>query len=89
MALGADRRAIRRLVLGSSGRIAVAGALIGAAVAYGAARLVASQLFGVSPADPLTYAGVLVVVVLTALAATWHPARQAARVDPAVTLRAE
>jgi predicted permease len=89
VALGADRRAIRRLVLGSSGRIAVAGAIAGAALAYGLARLIASQLFGVSPDDPLTYVTVLAAVVLTALAATWHPARQAARVDPAITLRAE
>jgi predicted permease len=89
VALGADRRAIRRLVLGSSGRIAVAGAIAGGACAYGLARLMASQLFGVSPGDPLTYVAVFAAVALTALVATWHPARQAARVDPAVTLRAE
>lgn len=89
VALGADRRAIRWLVLGSSGRIAAGGAIVGAALAYGLARLIASQLFGVSPGDLLIYVAVLATVVLTALAAAWHPARQAARVDPAVTLRAE
>jgi ABC-type antimicrobial peptide transport system permease subunit len=89
MALGADRAAIRRMVLVSSGRLALAGVALGALVAVGAARWIESQLFGVSMVDPATYLGVCAAVVSTALLATWYPARQAARIDPAVTLRAE
>jgi putative ABC transport system permease protein len=89
MALGANGRDIRRLVLGSSMRLVVAGAAAGLAVAVGLSRWAESQLFGVSPTDPVTYALVAAAVTVTALAATWQPARQAARVDPVVTLRAE
>jgi ABC-type antimicrobial peptide transport system permease subunit len=66
---------------------------IGAVVGLGAAALVyqsiATQLFGVTPTDPATYAGVTALVIVTALVATWFPARRAARIDPAVTLRTE
>lgn len=89
IALGADGRAIRRLVLGSSVRMVVAGVIAGLALAALASRWVESQLFGVSPASLGPYAFATVCVVLISLAATWQPARQAARVDPAVTLRAE
>jgi predicted permease len=89
MTLGADRGSISRLVLGSSMRLVITGALLGAAGAFAASRWVESQLFGVSPSDPSTYVLVTLLVVATAAVATWHPARQAARVDPAVTLRAE
>jgi ABC-type antimicrobial peptide transport system permease subunit len=87
MALGADRGAIRRLVLGSSARLVVAGAVLGVAGASLAARWAGSLLFGVTPADPLTYLSVTAAVVVTALIATWQPARQAARVDPSKLLR--
>ena len=89
MALGADGRAVRRLVLGSSLRLVVIGATLGLLLALGASRGVQAQLVGVTPTDPLTYAIVLVAVAMTAMAATWVPARRASSVDPAVTLRAE
>jgi predicted permease len=89
MALGAGRRDIARLVLGSGLRLVVTGAAIGLAAAVVASHWIRSQLFGVSPVDPITYALVTVVVVGTALMATWYPARTASRVDPSVTLRAE
>jgi predicted permease len=89
MALGADRVVIRRMVLASSGRLALTGAALGTLAAVGAARWIESQLFGVSMTDPSTYLWVCATVFSTALLATWYPARQAARVDPAVTLRAE
>jgi ABC-type lipoprotein release transport system permease subunit len=49
----------------------------------------ASQLFGVTTTDPLTYAGVAVLIVATSAVALWRPARRAAHVDPALTLKAE
>jgi predicted permease len=88
MALGADRGGVQRLIFGSSLRFVAAGASIGVIGAIAASRAIATQLFGVTATDPATYAAVAVYVIATALAATWWPARRAARVDPAVTLRA-
>ena len=89
MTLGADRRDISRMVLKSSGRLVVIGLLTGAAAAFWGARTIESQLFGVSRFDPVTYVAVAGVLSVAALIATWVPARQAARIDPAITLRAE
>jgi putative ABC transport system permease protein len=89
MALGADRRDVMRLVLRSSLRLAVAGTAIGIGLAVIASRAIASQLFGVTGTDPGTYTTVAVVLVAISAVAAWRPARQAARVDPAMTLRAE
>ena len=87
--LGADRQNIRRLVLGSSLQMVVAGALAGIAIAVVASRWIDSQMFGVSSTDPATYATASIVAVAVSLVASWLPARQAASVDPAVTLRAD
>jgi ABC-type antimicrobial peptide transport system permease subunit len=89
LALGADQAAIRRLVFGSSLRPVVVGAMLGIFSAAIAATWAQSLLFGVSFADPVSYALVALVVMAGALIATWQPARNASRVDPAVTLRAE
>jgi predicted permease len=89
MALGADRAAIRRLVFGSSLQPVAVGALLGVSSAAIAAKWAQSLLYGVSFVDPLSYVLVAIVVMAGALIATWQPARRAARVDPAVTLRAE
>lgn len=89
MALGADHRDVRRLVLGSSLRLILGGAIVGAAAAVIAGRWIESQLFGVTATDPLTYGAVFVAVLVTAVAATWHPAVRAARIDPAITLRCD
>jgi predicted permease len=89
MALGADAEDIRNLILGSSLPLVATGAAAGAVAAVVASRWIESAMFGITATDPATYACVIAVVVGTALAATWHPARQAARLDPAVTLRAE
>jgi hypothetical protein len=89
MALGADRTDVRRMVFSSSLRFVAAGAVIGLGAAALASRLIASQLFGVTPTDPLTYSTVLLLVVTTAAAATWWPARRASNIDPAITLRSE
>jgi ABC-type antimicrobial peptide transport system permease subunit len=89
MALGADRRAVRTLIFGSALRFVLAGTVMGLAAAAVAVQAIAAQLFGVAPVDPATYAGVAALVAVTAILATWWPARRAAAVDPAVTLRAE
>jgi predicted permease len=89
MALGATRRAVHRLVFGSSLRWVGAGAAVGIGGAALASQWIESQLFGVSTVDPSTYLGVTGLILLMAVLATWLPARRAARVDPALTLRAE
>jgi predicted permease len=89
MALGADRGHVRRLILSSSLRFVVAGAVLGLVAAAMLSRAIVSQLYGVGPTDPTTYGAVAALMVITAIAATWWPARRASRVDPAVTLRRE
>jgi predicted permease len=87
IALGADAARINRLVLGSSLRLVLAGAALGIGAAIAASRWAESQLFGVRAADPATLTLVTLGVVATALLATWHPARQATRIDPKVLLK--
>jgi predicted permease len=89
IAIGADRVAIVRFVLGSAARLIVVGAAIGVIAAVFAARWATSLFFGVAATDPATYALVAGAIVLMGLAATWLPARRATRVDPVVALRSE
>jgi len=89
MALGADKGTVLRMVFGSSLRFVVIGTALGLTAAAVAGQYISTQLFGVTPTDPMTYAVVAALVITTAALATWWPARQAARVDPAITLRAE
>jgi len=89
MALGAQRGDVLRLVLLQSARLGLAGMGIGLAGALALARLLGSLLFGVSPLDPATYAGVSALFLSVALLASYLPARWALRVDPAVALRQE
>jgi putative ABC transport system permease protein len=89
MALGAPRSHVLGLMLTMGGRLVTIGLVIGIAISLLATRLLQSQLFGVTPNDPLAYAVVTVVLSIVALAACYLPARRAAAVDPLVALRQE
>jgi putative ABC transport system permease protein len=89
MALGAGRRDVLRMVSLMGLRLIAIGAVIGLLASFGATRLVAAQLSGVSPHDPLTLAGVVVLMGLVGVAACYFPAQKASRVDPLVALRTE
>ena len=88
VALGAGRREIYRMVLGDAARLTLAGLAIGLAAALPASRLLAAQLYGVTPGDPFTFTVIAVLLGFVALGATLLPAYRAARVDPMVALRA-
>ena len=89
MALGSTRPAIARLVMREMVRLALVGAVAGAPCAILLGRTLRSQLFGVSATDPLTLAGVLLLIAVVALLAAFVPARRAARVEPMEALRSE
>ncbi|MFN2563520.1 MAG: ABC transporter permease [Gemmatimonadaceae bacterium] len=89
IALGADPRRVRRLVLRRGMGITAAGVAAGLLGALVATRALRALLFEVSPADPLTFVGAGAVIALVAMGASLVPARRATRVDPVVALRAE
>jgi len=89
MSLGADARRVHRMILGEGGAMLVVGLVVGLTGALFAARLLRGLLFGVTPHDPATLVAVAVVLTGVGVAACWLPAARAARVDPAVALRAE
>jgi len=89
IALGADRAAVVRLVLGEALIMAGAGIALGVAGALATTRLMQSLLFGVASTDAATFAGISVLLLVTALVASYVPTRRATRVDPMVALRYE
>jgi len=89
MALGATRGRIAGWILSYAMSWAAIGLLLGVAGALAAARQIQSMLYGVTPADPWTFAGVVVLLAAIAAAAAYVPSRRAATLDPAVTLRQE
>jgi putative ABC transport system permease protein len=89
MALGASRWEVRLMVARQGLAPVAAGLAAGLAGAAAVARLASGFLFGVSPADPPTFAAVAVVLLTAALAACYLPARRATRVDPLTALRYE
>ena len=88
-ALGASRGAIVALVAREAMSMTALGLVFGLAGAAAAGRAIAAMLFGVSPHDPITYLGVVALLVAVAAIACSVPAWRAARVDPAITLRSE
>jgi predicted permease len=89
MALGAQQNDVLRLIIGHGARMALVGVAVGIVAAMGLTRLMANQLFGVSPHDPITFVGVAVLLIIVAVAACYIPARRAMRVDPIIALRCE
>ena len=89
MALGAEANDLVGLVVANSMGFVAAGIAAGLLLAMGLARFLSGRLFGVSSLDPMVYAGVALVLGLAALAASFFPARRAARVDPIESLRVD
>jgi putative ABC transport system permease protein len=89
VALGAVRQDVFRLVVGRAMTLTGLGLAVGLLGAAAATRLLRQSLFGVRPTDPVTYAAIAALVCAVALAASWLPARRAARVDPMIALRTE
>ncbi len=87
LALGADPGAVARLVLKSALAAAAVGIIVGLPLAVALARSASALLVGVTPGDPATLASVAAALALTTAAATWIPARRAARIDPNTILR--
>ena len=89
MALGAERADVVRFVVRRALLLTAAGVFCGVAAAIVLTRLIAQALFGVTPLDPVTHASAVLLLAAVALAASWLPARRAARLDPIAALRHE
>ncbi|MGZ4853710.1 MAG: ABC transporter permease [Candidatus Angelobacter sp.] len=89
MALGAQPQNILAMVLQQGARLAGLGIAIGLVAAFGAGRLIANFLYGVRASDPMTFAGVALLLLAVAFFACYLPARRASRVDPIDALRYE
>jgi predicted permease len=89
MALGAQRGRVLRMVLLQGMKLVLIGVVLGLVVSFAATRIIASQLFGITPTDPVTFVGVPLLLLTVALLACFVPARRATRVDPLVALREE
>jgi predicted permease len=89
MALGATPHNILNLVVRQGMALAVAGVTIGLVAALILARLIQSLLFGVNASDPITFAGISLLLAIITLLACYVPARRAARIDPLISLRCD
>jgi ABC-type antimicrobial peptide transport system permease subunit len=89
LALGAQQSDILKLVLRQGLGMALIGIGIGLVGAFAVGQLMSSLLYGISPMDPVTFAGVILIFLFCALMASYSPARKAARIEPMITLRAE
>lgn len=87
MALGAEARDVFQLIVGHAARLVLLGTAIGVAGALMSSRAIGTLLYGIKPADPWTFAAIVIVIGGTALLASYLPARRAARVDPLVAIR--
>ena len=89
LALGAERKQVRGMVLREASWLAILGVVVGLAVALGLSQLVKSMLYGLKPADPASFAGAGCLLLGVALLAAWIPALRASRVEPMEALRHE
>jgi putative ABC transport system permease protein len=89
LALGAQPRDVRRLVLGRGFTLVAIGLGAGLAAAYGVTRILGTLVYGVSHVDPATFAAAAGLLIVVALLAHWVPLRRALRIDPASALRTE
>jgi predicted permease len=89
MSLGADGGRVQRMILGEGGVLLALGLVLGVAGAYLAAGVIRGLLFGVEPHDPVTLIGVAAMMGAIGIGACWIPALRAARIDPAITMRAQ
>jgi ABC-type antimicrobial peptide transport system permease subunit len=87
MALGASRRQAVALVVRDAAVLVSIALAVGLAAALGAGRLLAHDLYGVGPRDPLTFLAALALLTATAALASWVPARRASRVEPLEAIR--
>jgi ABC-type antimicrobial peptide transport system permease subunit len=89
MSLGAAPGRVQRMILKEGGALLAIGLVLGVAGAFFAASVIRGLLFGVTPHDPITFVGVAVMMAAIGIGACWIPAFRAARIDPAITLRAQ
>jgi putative ABC transport system permease protein len=89
LSVGAEPGQLRRMVLARAATTALVGIALGTLLALLATRAMRSMLFGISPTDPGTFAGVSALMLLVALVAAYLPARRATRVDPLLAIRTE
>jgi putative ABC transport system permease protein len=89
MALGADARAVHRLVIGRGMLLTLAGLALGIPATFALTRVIESQLYGVEPGDPATLAAVVVLLTAVAFLSSYIPSRRATRIDPMMALRGE
>ncbi|HKF49430.1 MAG TPA: ABC transporter permease [Terracidiphilus sp.] len=89
LAMGARREDVLRMIMGRATRLLGVGLGAGLVMAFALARMVANLLRGVSPDDPVVFGSITAAIAMVALAASWIPARRAARVEPMVALRDE
>ena len=89
MALGAEPRDVRRMMILQGLSLAAWGTVLGALGALGITRIIGSLLYNVTPTDPVSFGGVMALMLVVAAAAAYVPARRATKVDPMVALRAE
>jgi len=89
MALGATTGNVLRIILSLGCKQLAIGMVIGLAAAFGATRVLSSLLVQVSPTDPLTFAGISILLGAIGGIACWLPARKATQIDPMIALRYE
>lgn len=89
VALGAQRQDVLRLIMKEGAKLSFAGIALGLAGAFAVTRLLASELYGISAADPMTYFGAAALMAVATLLACYIPTRRAMRVDPLIALREE